>query len=385
MLDNQEHSGSGTLWINLEIPKDEQVKDDQPIFRLKNEDDGQIQKKINDSNNSTSKICHVCKKRFSSGKALGGHMRIHVQHANKEFISGNKRKTLNREIDILKKKHKGIYNDEPAITCSVCSKNFPSMKSLFGHMRCHPDRDWRGTQPPPNNSATVDLSKAHIGGWSVTAKRGRSRNKPIIDYYSSEEEQQLHDAVHYLMLLAYGDSLKSSNDYKQGIVMEELDITNTNSLVTKKRTIEGTNNICQMKRSTKRMGRKMMKLKDLDSIQNASNNPVAVFPTPEKYNKLNIDNIQNSVEETEEEGTRCSNLLVASTSECKNINTTTSQVSSVIRNSISGARIMDFDLNELPLPEEDDDDEAAAVLELKTKIIASFSTKRVSAVEETSN
>ena len=35
--------------------------------------------------------------------------------------------------------------------CPVCSRSFPSKKAMHGHMRCHPERGWRGIKqnPPP--------------------------------------------------------------------------------------------------------------------------------------------------------------------------------------------------------------------------------------------
>ncbi|PKU85530.1 zinc finger protein ZAT2-like [Dendrobium catenatum] len=31
--------------------------------------------------------------------------------------------------------------------CYVCGRRFGNLKALFGHMRCHPEREWRGIRP----------------------------------------------------------------------------------------------------------------------------------------------------------------------------------------------------------------------------------------------
>ncbi|GJX79038.1 zinc finger C2H2-type/integrase DNA-binding domain-containing protein [Tanacetum coccineum] len=194
-----------------------------------------IKLKILKPNNTAVKegkrVCSVCKKEFSSGKALGGHMRVHVMYhkngdvVNKPFKSSSKLfKKIGDYRDLsggangdeglkvmINKPYLSSVNDEGVPTCSQCGKSFPSMKSLFGHMRCHPERFWRGIIPPPNvvlaqgsNSNVVengvDLTK-YLKGWSVTERRGR-RSLKMDD--SDEDDEDLLEAVEDLMSLANG-------------------------------------------------------------------------------------------------------------------------------------------------------------------------------------
>lgn len=85
-------------------------------------------------------ICCECGKRFVSGKALGGHKRIHVLETRKfsmmrpKMVSGMVGRSERGDLEVA---------------CCVCYKKFTSMKALYGHMRFHPDRGWKGVLPPP--------------------------------------------------------------------------------------------------------------------------------------------------------------------------------------------------------------------------------------------
>ncbi|KAK4583737.1 hypothetical protein RGQ29_021742 [Quercus rubra] len=53
---------------------------------------------------------------------------------------------------VHKPKRKVELVDPPTLrdpVCIVCSKQFGSWKAVFGHMRSHPGRHWRGVFPPP--------------------------------------------------------------------------------------------------------------------------------------------------------------------------------------------------------------------------------------------
>ncbi|KAK9269700.1 hypothetical protein L1049_001478 [Liquidambar formosana] len=250
---------NGRLWIKLKIPNSG--------GELSGEESVQDHYSPTPPGKNLSRICNVCNKGFSSGKALGGHMRIHVQ-ANKDLLlkktQNPKLKKHLTDLSSMAMARSGdcdtvnadgpMSNSKP--TCSLCGKNFPSMKSLFGHMRCHPEREWRGIQPPSataKNSSSSTLSDAvprktddHIDSatttvgsvvdlsvslsrWSVTAKRGRKSTTSTARTGNIGSDENIPDAVYNLMMLAqgHGDSLS----YKQRDDVSEA--TNSNSLTIK--------------------------------------------------------------------------------------------------------------------------------------------------------
>ncbi|KAI3414618.1 uncharacterized protein J3R85_016029 [Psidium guajava] len=192
------------------------------------------------------RVCEFCGKGFQNGKALGGHIRIHNQEKNRASSSKKTDESRHRKQKVKCEKHvhenlpaleKGrdfdfAEKDEETPTCYICDRSFPSMKSLFGHMRFHPERNWRGVQPPAqekdgsctkkvesvNQRATdqdaacleagssgcfVDLLKG-LPSWSRTEKRGRKSLMAL------EPE-----ALHGLMKLACAASYDSGISHDQ--------------------------------------------------------------------------------------------------------------------------------------------------------------------------
>ncbi|XP_059442245.1 uncharacterized protein LOC132174632 [Corylus avellana] len=188
--------GNGSLCIKLKIPKAEFV-----AAAEEEEEAPSAATPIAIAKDCFPRICNICDKGFASGKALGGHMRMHVQARNKELLQNNQNPLAAADHRLSPAPPKPINAILGEPTCCVCGKNFPTMKALFGHMRSHPGRPWRGILPPPtadkNNessssstlsddhhqhkidsaAAAVVLPTSLLGlGWKVTGKRGRRSN-----------------------------------------------------------------------------------------------------------------------------------------------------------------------------------------------------------------
>ncbi|KAJ1376039.1 Zinc finger C2H2-type [Sesbania bispinosa] len=185
--------------------------------------------------------CEFCDKVFSSGKALGGHKRLHIQAQRKEAHNNN-----NNEMKSC---------DNKLIKCCVCMKDFPSEKSLHGHLRSHPERFWRGVHPPEPSSqnqnsnysmeenndehgnggqilnatmeAAIDISKYLPLSWKKTDKRGRActyskediNAAQILMFMSRDNKKRSHSMVNPKLSLHHnlnenGDECDKNNGEK---------------------------------------------------------------------------------------------------------------------------------------------------------------------------
>ncbi|XP_010536792.1 PREDICTED: zinc finger protein ZAT9 [Tarenaya hassleriana] len=186
-------------------------------------------------------ICSECGKGFKSGKALGGHKRI---HGNETSRSREKPRMIIPHSANLELVHGFVE-----FACCVCRRKFTSMKALYGHMRFHPDRGWRGVQPPQtrpgSSSSTLSLDHDHFNsdydgdgdgddddddggensgfsdcnlesivpdmvvdlkestkGWSITGKRGRRSSSKV----ETNPEDDMQEAVNDLLMLANAET-----------------------------------------------------------------------------------------------------------------------------------------------------------------------------------
>ena len=136
------------------------------------------------------RICDFCGKTFNGGKALGGHRRSHLQAMKLDLSKNSIKKNVFEGHTDSGMAAKTVNYDLMAdkLTCCICNKDFPSTKSLSGHMRSHPDRDWRGIQPPPiadQNSPSSSSGRSYSEDHEVDDDDDHHHNSSAETYVRS--------------------------------------------------------------------------------------------------------------------------------------------------------------------------------------------------------
>ncbi|KAF3444840.1 hypothetical protein FNV43_RR14533 [Rhamnella rubrinervis] len=277
----------------------------------------------------TRHFCKLCKKCFSSGKVLGGHMRSHMVKNSAKMEKKHGRTNMDTEGDgepagyglreNPKKSWKfsgsGREISGPENLCKICGKVFDSMRALFGHMRHHSGKRRKGirckecgeefeslraltdhTKSHPerfrvsNQSSSVSTQKLFVESQyssetSGVVRRKRSRrlryristnsssaNLTESSSYVAEPEQEVLEVAVTLLMLSKGirhcgrdSSVTESSDNNSATF--EVKSPNQRHLVVGK---DGGNSICDDDESLKTKKPRLERLKStLSMVMNA--------------------------------------------------------------------------------------------------------------------
>ncbi|KAG1366795.1 zinc finger protein ZAT9-like [Cocos nucifera] len=174
--------------------------------------------------------CKLCGKSFPCGRSLGGHMRSHLAlnscaEVEARLQSSRSSIGVGAGYDLRENPKKTWRLSDSGRDgsprhdklCKKCGKGFPSWKSLFGHMRCHPDKSRHNLEEGEEEEKELE------GAWSaggqsdneVMIPRGRRRSRRVALIPASstpvlELEKEQEDVALSLMMLSRDTGFWSS-------------------------------------------------------------------------------------------------------------------------------------------------------------------------------
>ena len=107
---------------------------------------------------------------------------------------------------------------DPGTTCGICQRSFKSKHAVYGHMRCHPERQYRGMTPSPVEEGEVSSSTSENSRpserWPTAPKRRRTSSTETGDelatYVHDTVDEATMEAASSLLLLANGVEKKTT-------------------------------------------------------------------------------------------------------------------------------------------------------------------------------
>ncbi|CAK8533571.1 unnamed protein product [Lathyrus sativus] len=123
--------------------------------------------------------CNICGKAYSNGKALGGHRRSHFIKKKTNHHSQKVKTPLSIQVS------NNFCDEKKKFSCYICDRKFWTNNALYGHMRSHPDRVFKGVSPPSSNNSNSSTRQnkededdegdddCSLPRWQKRDKRGR--------------------------------------------------------------------------------------------------------------------------------------------------------------------------------------------------------------------
>ncbi|MCO5604756.1 hypothetical protein L7F22_058926 [Adiantum nelumboides] len=102
------------------------------------------------------------------------------------------------------------YDFAHPATCPVCPRRFISKKALYGHMRLHPDRPWRGSLPPETLNLLKEAGAAADRHSQTSTSPVEATPTSTLDYPCSSDEEGMARNPRFSLTLEEGANIMLS-------------------------------------------------------------------------------------------------------------------------------------------------------------------------------